>query len=95
MKRIIPGHVRAVTWLLALVLAVVVYRETGRPDAVGGAVLLTLGFFLADQATHLAQEEHAEVPPTWLERMQQKYRWTFVILGVFLVSAGAIILVKQ
>jgi hypothetical protein len=95
MKNIIPGHVRAFTWLLALVTAVVAYFISDDWYAVLGILLVVKGAFLGDQATHLAQEDHSALPPTWIERMQQKHRLVFVILGLILAGLGVFLMLRQ
>lgn len=94
MKNIIPGHMRAITWVLALALALVAYYVTRRFASALGAVVLTIGFFVADQAVHLAQNDHSAPPPTWIERMQQKYQAASVLSGLLLVMLGAYLMLR-
>jgi len=74
--------------MLGLVVGLVAWIVTGRINVVLGALLLVVGAFLGDQATHLGQEDHAEIPPTWIERQQQKHRVVFVVLGLVLAGLG-------
>jgi hypothetical protein len=94
MKNLIPGHVRAFTWMLALTVGVVTLAVTGKLSATVGMLLVVTGAFLGDQATHLAQEDHAGTPPTWLERQQQRHRAVFVGLGLVLAGLGAWIAIR-
>ena len=92
MKRIIPGHARAYTIWLFLLLVLVSYIHTKNLSAVPGIFLLICGAFFGDQATHLAQNDHAMEPPTWLEKCLQTYRYTSVIVGTILAVFGLYLL---
>ena len=92
MKKIIPGHAIAFTIWLFVTLAVVAYFETRSWEVVFGLFLLMLGAFLGDQATHLAQNDHSGISPTWIEREMQKYRWTWTVVGVLMAIFGFIII---
>ena len=94
MKNIIPGHVRAVTWMAAMVLSVVMYAVKQTWEPVVGSLILTTGFFLVDQATHLVQEDHSAPPPTWIEQMQQGHRVASVALGLTLIGISAYMIVS-
>lgn len=83
----IPGHMKAVTWILGTVLSVVAYAATGEVSSVVGVLMLVLGMFIADQATHLAQH-HEDEPPTWLECQLQFYPRYSVAVGLALAAAG-------
>ncbi len=88
MKRIIPGHFRAFTIWLLLVSIALTYFFTQDFSKVLGIILFVVGAFLGDQATHLAQNDHSAVPPTWVEKKLQRYRWAYTILGFILIVKG-------
>lgn len=87
MLRQIPGHVRAFTWMLATVAGVVSWMITGSWNTPLGMIVVVIGEFLGNQATHLAQH-HAEQPPTWLEIQQQRHNRLFQVLGLSIVALG-------
>ncbi len=89
----IPGHVRAHTLWVCILLMTVVGFTTHSILAVVGVALLVLGMFLGDQATHLNQENHQGIQPTWIENQQQKHRWLFVLLGSLLAVIGLLMIV--
>jgi len=53
-----------------------------------GALILACGSFLGDQAVHLYQMEHSDLPPTWLEQAQQRHRWIFQVIGLVVSMLG-------
>ena len=89
----IPGHARAYTIWVALLLGTVVFISTSNMAKTTGIVLLVFGLFVADQATHLAQH-HDEAPPTMLERTWQLSKWEWVITGTFTAVVGVLLLIK-
>ena len=91
----IPGHIRAYTLWLMIVLSAVAYFRTDSLSAPLGVFLMILGGFLGDQATHLAQADHSGMPPTWIERQQQSHRWLFVIGGIGLAVFGLILVLPE
>ena len=94
MKNIIPGHVAAFTWMLALVVTGTVLWAGGDWVKVIGGLLLVKGAYLGDQATHLNQEAHSDPAPTWIEQMQQRHRILFVLIGLILAGVGAFLMVN-
>lgn len=78
--------------MLALVIAVAVYLSHHNLASVAGALLVVLGAFLGDQATHLAQEDHSLPPRTWIEQQQQNHRFVFVLLGLLIAGLGAVLI---
>ena len=94
MKTIIPGHIRAYTLWLFLVLAVVAIVKTREWSTVLGLFFLIFGIFLGDQATHLAQMDHSDVPPTWLERQQQEHRYVFLVVSLVMAVVGLTMIIK-
>jgi len=92
-RRIIPGHVLGITWILALASALTAIVSSGRPKAVIGILLFVAGSFLADQATHLAQH-HDDQPPTWIERKQLTHPRLFQTLGIAICTVGTWIAVS-
>lgn len=92
-KHIIPGHVRAQTWWVALAFAIATFCVTSSVAQAVGAVLLVFGMFLGDQATHLGQENHQGVQSTWIEEQMQSHRVLFVILGFFVSLGGLLLMV--
>jgi uncharacterized membrane protein HdeD (DUF308 family) len=93
MHPIFPGHAKAITWIIALIAAFVVFARTGNLVQVLGILVLIKGMFLADQATHLDQEAHSEPAPTSLERFLQHYKWTGIFVGLILIVLGLVFLV--
>lgn len=93
MKNTIPGHFKAITWVLILIASFVVYSRTGNWTQVIGGILIIKGMFLADQATHLDQEAHSHPAPTSIERFLQKHKWTGILAGIILMVVGIILLV--
>jgi hypothetical protein len=92
-QRIIPGHIRAYTFWWALIVALMAGWLTRSWLSGLGGLVLGLGGFLGDQATHLAQMDHSGPPPTWLERQQQNHRVLFVVAGYILTAAGVWIII--
>lgn len=88
MNEIIPGHAKAITWLLALIALVVTYARTGNWIQVAGALVFIVGIFIADQATHLAQKAHSEPAPTLFERWLQKHKAIAIFAGCLLLVLG-------
>jgi len=74
MFRQIPGHARAQTIPLALILGTYAYWRTDIIWIALGLLIQPVADFLWSQATHLHQENHDGKPPTWLERLQQGRR---------------------
>ncbi len=87
MARHIPGHFRAITVWVLLVVGLVTWITTGNLRPVVGMAVMVLGIFVADQATHLAQH-HDEVPPTWVEQIIQRHHWPSVIVSLVLALVG-------
>ena len=87
-----PGHARAYTLWLALILAVTSFLVTGQLATAIESIFLVFGIFLADQATHLAQEDHSKSPSTALERFMQKYRLTSIILGTSIAIISLVLI---
>lgn len=85
----IPGHIRANTFWLAIIVATAAFAKTDRVSAFVGVMIIYAGSYLSEQATHLAQENHQGLPPTWIERFQQRHRWWSVILGFAVATFGA------
>jgi hypothetical protein len=94
LHKIIPGHVRAYSLWICLLLSGIAYAVTHSAFSTLGVALVVLGIFLGDQATHLAQENHQGVQPTWIEGQMQKHRWVFVFLGTFVAVIGLLCLLK-
>ncbi|HTE48905.1 MAG TPA: hypothetical protein VK675_03305 [Candidatus Paceibacterota bacterium] len=92
-QEVIPGHVRAYTWVLALVAIITAVAVTRNWHAPVGMLILIIGEFLGNQATHLAQH-HDELPPTWIEVQQQRHKVIFQILGLCIVIVGIYIGLK-
>jgi hypothetical protein len=88
LRRIVPGHYWAHTLWWSVVMAAVAYWYTHSLISASGCIVLGLGAFLGDQATHLAQEDHKAKPPTWIERMLQGHRWVSVVLSVIVSVLG-------
>lgn len=84
----VPGHFRAYTFWLALVLAFIAWLTTGNAKASVGVVTMIIGVFLGDQTTHLAQADHSAPPPTWIERQMQRHKGLFIGFGSGLAVAG-------
>lgn len=84
----------AITWVIMVCVAVAAYAVTGRAITILGTILLVGGMFLADQATHLAQENHTDVRLTAIERAMHAYRWLFVFIGVPMAVAGVLLITK-
>lgn len=93
MDKTIPGHARAITWVIALITVFVVYARTGNWIQVFGVLLFIKGMFLVDQATHLDQEAHSDPAPTAIERFLQRHKWTGIFVGFVLVVLGLILLI--
>jgi len=90
----IPGQARAYDMWLAIILAVFAWASIGSWRAAVGAALIAIGSFLGAQATHLAQMQHSDPPPTILERQMQDLRWIFVILGIAMALTGLHLVLK-
>ncbi|OGI76484.1 hypothetical protein A3C67_00045 [Candidatus Nomurabacteria bacterium RIFCSPHIGHO2_02_FULL_42_19] len=83
----IPGHVRAYTWVIALVaLASSIFTRQWHTGL--GMILVVAGMFLGDQATHLSQENHAGMAATWIESEMQYHTRLFQCLGIVVVALG-------
>lgn len=87
----IPGHFRAFSGWFLLLVSLVSYFLTGKPRVFVGLVLIFIGAFLGDQATHLHQADHSALPPTALERWLQRYRLLAIGLGCVLAVVGCVI----
>jgi len=92
--RIVPGHFRAYNVWLFLGLALVAYVQTRSLFTVAGLLFLIIGIFLGDQATHLAQADHSALPPTWIEKELQSYRWIYTFLGVIIAAVGLTMIIR-
>ncbi len=98
----IPGHVRAFTgWFTltliinALLLSLLETTLFPIPRVVGfplGFLLIGIGYFLGEQATHLNQEEHRRMPPTIIERFQFRHRILAIIGALIFAHCGVIII---
>jgi uncharacterized membrane protein YkgB len=86
--RIVPGHFRAVTLVMMIVTGAFSFILTQEWRHVVGVVVLLLGAFVADQATHLHQEDHSGPRPTWIEEQLQKHYPFSVTCGIILVILG-------
>ncbi len=84
----IPGHVRAHTWLEALIAGAAAYVATKRLVAAIGMIIVVIGAYLGNQATHLDQENHSGMAITWIERQQQNHKNAFQFIGLLLVAIG-------
>jgi len=78
----IPGQARSCDVWLALLLGVAAYLTTKNLLTAVGAAMIPIGCFLAAQATHLAQVEHANEGPTWIEGQMKKKFGRFLFLGI-------------
>ena len=84
MKRIIPGHIRAYTfWLVIALIIYLLIKDIGI-DKILWIILAFISVFLGDHATHLAQNEHSGVPPTWIEKELQSKGLFYKILSIVL-----------
>jgi hypothetical protein len=95
LQRTIPGHFRAYTlWLLLLVAggSLVLTRDWAICFAF---TLIILGGFLGDQATHLGQAAHSAPPPTVLEQMLQTQRWLWTVTGFFMAFVGLTVIASR
>ena len=88
MLKHIPGHMRAITVLAIALALVAVYLKTGVSWKLLGTPMIVLGLFLADQATHLAQNDHKAPASTWIEQQMQRYRIEFVVAGLMSMAVG-------
>lgn len=95
MAQIIPGQFRAYNVWMALAYALVALVFTTNGWVILGAVFVACFPFFSEQATHLGQMEHKGKTPTWIERMQEKYRWFFFGLGIVLSSGGLALVIWQ
>ena len=87
--RQIPGHMKAYTYLLTLVAGFVAYAMTDRiGTSIVGAILISLGEFSGNQATHLAIHHKEEDAPTWIERRQQVHPHFFRDFGLAIFALG-------
>jgi hypothetical protein len=84
----IPGHARAYDLWLAALFALVAWLKIGTWLAAFGALLIVVGLFLGSQATHLAQMHRGDLPPSWLERHMQHWRWIYVVAGAATALTG-------
>ncbi|MDO8514070.1 MAG: hypothetical protein Q7S50_00840 [bacterium] len=91
----IPGHARAHDLWLAILLAVAAGLMTGTLRAAIGAALIIAGAFLGSQATHLAQMHGTDLPPSWLERNMQQWRWVYVVFGAMVALIGLHLLLSK
>ncbi len=88
LKNQIPGHVLAHTWRLMIVATGTAWLATHRWHPVLGAAIFVIGEFLGNQATHLEQENHANMALTWIERQQQKHPLLFQRGGLLVIASG-------
>ena len=87
----IPGHFRAYTFWLMILMAIAAYSKTGRIWPSAGLALIIVGAFIGDQALHLRQADHSAPPPTSIEAWQQKYFWPAITIGTLIAITGALI----
>ena len=88
MNKISPGHFKAYTIWLFIILGITVYFETKNLTKVFDLFLLIFGMFIGDQATHLAQKDHSAIPPTLIERHLQKHPYPHIIAGLIMAVIG-------
>src|SRR3989344_3368003 len=97
-KSIVPGHFWAITLPLLIVLTVVASIARRGDSFFFGAdlrvIVMVLGMFIADQATHLAQEAHSDPAPTWIERFMQHHKFLCQVVGVGVAALGCYLLMK-
>ena len=89
----IPGHVRAYTWSLASIAVIIAVGKGGGVSALIGAVLIPVGEFLGNQATHLFQENHKGMAMSWLESQQELHTLFFQITGLLIFGLGIWLLI--
>lgn len=88
MQDIIPRHLKANTWVVMIIFSAVTFAIKRNTDAMIGAWLVVAGMFIADQTTHLSQENHADSALTPVEKVMQYHRWRFVVTGWVLTAIG-------
>lgn len=89
---LIPDHMKAHTWVQALVIGSTTYALTGRfLTSVFGAICISLGEFYGNQATHLARHTHEPESLTPVELWMIRRPTGFRIFGVILLTMGLII----
>jgi hypothetical protein len=91
MKKI-PGHAKAYTLWLLLILTIGVFAATGSWLKAMWTIFLVLGIFLADQAVHLAQEDHSAPPATAIEKFMQSQKIICIILGTAIALVSLLLL---
>jgi len=91
MRTIIPGHAIAFTWILIVVVCGASLWKSGIYQAFG-MLLIIIGAFFGDQATHLNQEAHRDPAPTWLEKKMQMNKGLFQIIGLLMAFVGVFII---
>ena len=92
---IIPGHFRANTIFRALFLIAFGCYATGNwAISIIGAIVLVVGSFASDQATHLQQPAHSELAETPAEQMLQRLPWLWRPVGWVVEGIGLLILLS-
>jgi hypothetical protein len=89
---IIPGHMKAHTWVQTLVIVSTAYGLTGRfATSLFGALAISLGEFYGNQATHLARHTHEPEGLTPVELWMIRRPIGFRIFGLILLCLGLLI----
>jgi len=79
---------RAFTWMVLVVASATAWSVAG-PMKAFWVALLIVALFFGDQATHLSQEAHRELAPTWIERSMQRHKLFYQIISLSLMCVGA------
>lgn len=83
-----PGHFKAYTLWLSLLFFISSTIYLGGIQVPIGFVLVIVGLFIGDQATHLAQADHSAPPPTIIERWMQNNPNFAKLLGTITALLG-------
>ncbi len=89
----VPGHARAITFWLLLILLPMAALSARPWLKMAGVLLAIAGLFLADQATHLDQPNHSDPADTIIERLLQRNRWPWVLFGGTVAITGFAMLI--
>lgn len=87
----IPGHFRAYTFWLMILMCIAAYTKTQRLLPSLGLAMITIFGFIGDQALHLRQKDHSAAPPTAIERWLQSYFWLAITISLIGAVGGVIV----